>query len=399
MDPKMLTNNIREHYQIKPIKQDWKEFELKNSHGSRVLIDKKNVLQKLIVDHSDKDSISYREVDYNIQLTSDFKIIGKTGKSKGLSYSVLEKIKPANKYLSVSSNSIDLYNFDNNINILFDYNLTLKSAKNVIKYIENRIKNVTPFEKQEFEKFISTQKQKRQIIRSGDIFRLKLNNRQFAYGRVLLNLDKFRRYKAPFAPEINDGFHESLILDEVLITPFLIDLYLLKTNNPYLNPEDFKSISTTPSLIQNSELVKNNTFKIIGGTPLDLSSFDMPMDWRTFYQYKPIFHIFKWGAGIKTFEPVKRLEKLTELTYPMNYKPINLNIIEGLDGFLSSCLLSTPNFKYVSSNGDLREPLFSEVREIISKKINFNIDKGDYNEFAKQFGFMTKQEILTFTKS
>ena len=85
----MLTNSIREHYQIKPIKPDWKEFELKNSYGSKVLIDNKNVLQKFIMDNSDKDSISYREIDYNIQLTSDFKIIGKTGKSKGLSYSVL----------------------------------------------------------------------------------------------------------------------------------------------------------------------------------------------------------------------------------------------------------------------------------------------------------------------
>lgn len=123
------------------------------------------------------------------------------------------------------------------------------------------------------------------------------------------------------------------------------------------------------------------------------------MDWETYYQYKPISHIFKWGTGIKTFEPVKRLEKLIELTYPMNYNPINLRITEQLDGFLTSCLSGTPNFKYVSSNGDLREPLFSEVREIISKKINFNIDAHDYDAFAKQFGFMTKEEILTFTQS
>ena len=99
------------------------------------------------------------------------------------------------------------------------------------------------------------------------------------------------------------------------------------------------------------------------------------------------------------FEPVKRLEKLTELTYPINYKPINLRTIEELDGFLNSCLLGEPNFKYVSSNGDLREPLFSEVRKIISKNIKFDVDKNDYDKFAKQFGFMTKAEILAFTQS
>ena len=395
----MLTNSIREHYQIKPIKSDWKEYELKNGYGSKVLIDKENILQKFIMDNSDKGNISYREIDYNVQLTSDFKIISKTGKSKGLSYSALEKIKPANKYLRISSNSIDLYNYDNNINILRDYNLSFKAAKNVIEYLEKRIKNTNIFEKEEFEKYISTKKQKRQIIKSGDIFRIKLCNRQFAYGRVIFDLDKFRNYKPAFISELNVGFRDSLIFDKVLVTPSLIDFYLFKTDNPYLNPKDFDALKTTPSIIKNSELIKNNTFQIIGNTAIDLSSFDIPMDWETYYQYKPISHLFKWGAGIKTFEPVKRLEKLTELTYPMNYNPINLGAVEEFDGFLTSCLSGTPNFKYVSTNGDLREPLFSEVREIISKNINFNIDKNEYDKFANQFGFMTKAEILTFTQS
>ena len=395
----MLTNNIREHYQIKPIKPEWKEHELKNGYGSKVLIDKENVLQKFIMGNSDKGNISYREIDYNVQLTSDFKIISKTGKSKGLSYSALEKIKPANRYFRISSNTIDLYNYDNNINILFDYNLSLKGAKDVIEYLEKRIKNTNQFEKEEFEKYISTKKQKRQVIKSGDIFRIKLCNHQFAYGRVIFDLDKFRNYKPAFVSELNVGFRDSLIFDKVLMTPSLIDLYLLKTDNPYLEPKDFDALKTTPSLIKNSELIKNNTFQIIGNTPIDISSFDIPMDWETYYQYKPISQIFKWGAGIKTFEPVERLEKLTELTYPMNYNPINLGAIEEFDGFITSCLSGTPNFKYVSSNGDLREPLFSEVREIISKKMNFNIDTNEYDKFAKEFGFMTKAEILTFTQT
>ena len=183
------------------------------------------------------------------------------------------------------------------------------------------------------------------------------------------------------------------------MTPSLIDLYLFKTDNPYLKPNDFAALETTPSLIKNSELIKNNTFQIIGNTPIELSSFDIPMDWETYYQYKPITHIFKWGAGIKTFEPVKRLEKLTELTYPMKYNPINLRAIEEFDGFLTPCLSGIPNFTYVSSNGDLREPLFSEVREIISKNISFNIDTNDYDTFANKFGFMTKAEILKFTQT
>jgi len=123
------------------------------------------------------------------------------------------------------------------------------------------------------------------------------------------------------------------------------------------------------------------------------------MHWETYYQYIPISHIFKWGAGISTFQPVKRLEKLTELTYPLNYNAINLGIIEGLDGFLTSCIAGTPNFKYVTSNGDLREPLFSEVRKIISNNIGFDIDTNNYDDFAKTFGFMTKAEILAFSES
>jgi hypothetical protein len=395
----MLTNSIREHYQIKPIKPEWKEYELKNGYGSKVLIDINNILHKFIMDNSNENSISYREIDYDIHLTNDFKIIGKTGKLKGLSYSVLEKMKPANKYFKASSNTIDLYNFDNGINVLFDYNLTFKAAKDVIKYIENRIKNTSSFEKEEFEKYLSTQKQKRQAIKSGDIFRIKLNNRKYAYGRVIFDLDKFRNYKPAFVSELNVGFRDTLIFDKVLMTPSLIDFYLLKTDNPYLKPIDFNGLKTTPSLIKNSEILKNNTFQIIGNKPIDLSSFDIPMDWETYYQYKPISHIFKWGAGIKTFEPVSKLEKLAELTYPMNYNPITLRAVEEFDGFLTSCLSGTPNYKYVSTYGDLREPLFSEVRQIISKNINFNIDENEYDTFAKQFGFMTKEEILTFTQT
>lgn len=395
----MLTNSIRKHYQIKPILPDWKEFELKNGYGSKVLIDKKNVLQKFIMDNSDKDSISYREIDYNIQLTDNFKIITKTGKTKGLSYSVLEKIKPANKYFAVSSASIDLYNFDNGVNVLFDYDLQLRSAEDVLKYIENRAKGLSVFEKEEYERYTSDKRTKRQAIKAGDIFRIRLNNRQFAYGRIIFDLNKFRTYKPAFVSKLNVGFRNTLLFDKALMTPALIDLYLLKTDDPYLKTGDLGSIKTTPSLIKNSELIKNNTFKIIGNSELDLSSFDIPMDWETYYQYKPISHIFKWGAGIVTFPPVNRLEKLKELTYPLNYNPIHLRTTEELDGFLISCLSGTPNFKYVSSNGDLREPLFSEVRKIISKNINFDIEKNDYDKFAKQFGFMTKDEILAFTQS
>lgn len=394
----MLTNYIREYFNIKPLKLDWKEYELKNGYGSKVFIDKNNVLQKFIMDTSDRGNILYREIDYNIQLTSDFKIISKTGKTKGLSYSVLEQMKPANKYFSVSSSNIDLYNYDNNVNILFDYNLTLKSAKDVVNYIENRIINTTAFEKEEFEKYISTKKQKRQKIKSGDIFRIKLNNQQFAYGRVIFDLEKFRHYKPVFVSQLNVGFRDSLIFDKVLISPSLIDLFLLKTDNPYLTSNDFKSLKTTPSLIKNSELIKNNTFNVIGNISIDLSTIDIPMDLETYYQFKPISHIFKWGAGIKTFEPVDKLENLSELRYPMNYNPISLRASEEFDGFLTSCLSGMPNFKYVSSNGDLREPLFSEVRKIISENINFNIDTNDYDLFAKQFGFMTKAEILSFTQ-
>lgn len=397
----MLTNSIREHYQIKPIKPGWKELELKDIHSSKVLIDKNNVLQKRIEDNWNKDRPFYRETDYNIRLTKDFKIITKTGKIKGLSSSALENIKPANKMFTVSSTNIDLYNFDSDVNILSDYNLKLKSANDVIKYIEKRIKNKTAFEKEEFEKFISNKRQKRQPVTPGDIFRIELNNRQFAYGRVLFDLKNFLSYTPSFAPEINDGFRESLIFDKGLMIPCLIDLYLFKSDDPYVKPGKFSSIKTTPSLITNSEFVKNNAFKIIASTKLDLTSFDVPMDWTTFNQFKPMFHIFKWGAGIKTFPPVKRLEKLRELTYPMNYKPIHCynRVVEQWDGFLTSCLSGKPNYKYVSSNGDLREPLFSEVRKIISKNINFDIDKNEYDEFAKKFGFMTKKEILAFTQS
>ncbi len=397
----MLTNNIREHYQIKPIKPGWKELELKNIHSSKVLIDKNNVLQKLIEDNWNKDRPFYRETDYHIQLTTDFKIITKTGKIKGLSSSALENIKPANKMFTVSPTNIDLYNFDSDVNILSDYNLKLKSAHDVIKYIEKRIKNKTAFEKEEFEKFIGNKRQKRQPVTPGDIFRIELSNCQFAYGRVLFDLKKFHNYTPSFAPKINDGFRESLIFDKGLMIPCLIDLYLFKTDDPYVKPGKFASIKTTRSLITNSEFIRNNGFKIIGSTQLDFASFDVPMDWTTFYQYKPLFHIFKWGAGIKTFSPVKRLEKLHELTYPMNYKPIHCygRLVEQWDGFLTSCLSGKPNFKYVSTNGDLREPLFSEVRRIISKNINFDIDKNEYDEFAKKFSFMTKQEILAFTRS
>jgi hypothetical protein len=397
----MLTNSIREHYQIKPIKPGWKGLEIKNYAGSKVLIDKNNVLQKLIIDNSDKGKISYREIDYHIQLTKDYKIITKTGKIKGLSYSALENTKPANKYFLVSSNDIGLYNFDADINILFDYNLEFKSASDVIRYIEKRIKNRTPFEKEEFKIYTGNKRQKRQPVKAGDIFRIKLNNRQFAYGRVLFDLAKFRKYTPSFAPEINDGFRASLIFDQALMIPCLIDIYLLKTDNPYLKPGDFTSIKTTPSLISNSQFIKGNTFKIIGRTQLDFSSFDIPMSWATHYHYKPIFHIFNWGAGIKTFAPVKRLEKLTELTYPLNYKPIHFggNLIEAWDAFLTSCISGKPNFKYISGWGDLREPLFSEVRKIISKRIKFDIDKNEYDEFARKFGFMTKKEILAFSQS
>lgn len=395
----MLTNELRKFYGIKLLDEAWKKLPVKGMKGTYVLVDDENVIQKFILPKSGQ-YLHYREVDYCIQLSADNKVIGKKGKVQPLSYAVIDRIKPANKYFDVTDSSLLLQNSDNGISLFDIGNHVWGSVEKILIFLKRVAEKPTQFEKEEIDAFLNRPKRIPQKVVQGAIFRVKIGQNRFVYGRIIADLTKFLRVDMGIVSEWKVDFRGLNILGSGMWPQILVDFFLLVTDNPYLTNEDLKMYGTTPSLIQSEERILQGGYRLVDQCEIQTASFDIPMAIDTFYHFTPVCHIFKWGAAVVTFKANKALLGEISLCNPVSYSSIHskkAKPYQSLEGFISTTINGDTDYSYITDRGDLREPLLKQAREIIIENLGFDINSGDYNGFAKKYGFMTKEEILAFS--
>jgi hypothetical protein len=391
----MLTNEIREFYGISPVNDAWRKLQVKGLYNGFIFVDDQNVIRKQIRIDSGADFF-YQEIDYEIQLSEDLRIIGKRGKDNPLTYASISKIKPVNKYLSISKVILELRNLKNGIELFSEYNHNWKSVTDAIKFLEEKMLYPTAFDSEQIAEYLHRKKAVNQKVRSGDIFRIKLSKGKFGYGRVIADLSKFTRYDTGIVSEWPVDIRGRCLFNDIIVSLAWVDYFLVVSDNPYLTYDNLKQYRTTPSVLVSDLYITHETYKIVGRCEIDTSSFDVPMGLDTYYQYAPICHIFKWGGCVVTFKPDEYIAKTGVPVRPEKYKT---NMAAGnfpLEIFIQSSIEGKTDFSYLS-RADLRESFFLKLRKIISKNLEFDIDSGDYDGFANKYGFMTKSDILAFT--
>lgn len=398
----MLTNKIREHFGLKKIDISWKKFELKGLRPSHyILIDESNVIQKLIYPQ-ERGKLYYQEIDYEVPLDSQSKIIGKRGKIQPLTYSNFIKIKPGGKSFEVNNSSLKLINYINGVQLFNEYDLNWSSEDEVLNFLNEKILSRDNFFLEELKLFLTREKQVNQKVRQGDIFRVKLAGGRFAYGRVIANLEKFLTHQTLIVSEWSMDWRGRNVFNEILRNQMLVDFFEVITENPYLKYSELKEYPTTNSVCTSDWWVKHESYIVIDKTQIEASSFDLPMNIDTFYQSKTICHIFKWGAGVVTFEPDDKVEELMRLHYHENKNKNKNNYLQpnnkSAEEYINSCLKGLPEYSFLDIRGDIRSADCRELLKIISEHLDFDLKSNDYDGFAKKYGFMDRKDILEFTK-
>jgi hypothetical protein len=393
----MLTNSIRRHFGIKEIDKSWKRLEVKDLWQGHLLVDNANIVQKLIYPIKENE-FSYREVDYEVELNSDFKILGKRGKVQPLTASTFLKIKPEGKSFNVDETTLKLINHSNGVQLLNEYDLNWTSEKEVLDFLNEKISNPSKFDKEDLNTYLNRKKQVNQKVKQGDIFRVKLAKGKFAYGRVIADLIKFMKYDTGIISKWEVDWRGRNIFNEMIVNQTLVDYYLIITDNPNLKYNDLKKYKTTSSVSISEWFIKHEAYIIVDNAEIDPSSFDLPMSIDTYYQYVPICHIFKWGGCVVTFDPDKKVEKQKGIIVKEDQ-----NYYNGLDNksteyYINSCIQGKPNYAFLNNRGDLRYSECTDLKKIISKYLDFDINDNDYDSFANKYGFMDRQKILAFTK-
>jgi len=388
---------MRRHFGIKEIDKSWKKLDVKDLWNGYLLIDNANVIQKLIYPVTEGD-FSYREVDYEIKLNSDFKIVGKRGKVQPLTASTFLKIKPEGKFFDVDKTTLKLINYSNGVQLFNEYDLTWTSEKDVLDFLNEKISTRNKFDKEELSTYLNRKKQVNQKVKQGDIFRVKLAKGKFAYGRIIADLIKFMQYDTGIVGKWEVDWKGRNIFNEMIVNQTLVDYFQIITDDPYLKYNDLKKHETTSSISISEWFVKHEAYIIVDNSEIDPSSFDLPMSIDTYYQHVPICHIFKWGGCVVTFDPDKKVEKQKGIIVKHDQNYYNGLDNKGTEQYINSCIQGKPNYAFLNNRGDLRYSECTDLKKIISKYVDFDITTNDYDSFANKYGFMDRQKILAFTK-
>jgi Immunity protein 26 len=391
----MITNEIREYFGIKIIEDKWKRLPLKGTIGGFVFIDENNILRKFI--YFSDDSIFHREVDHHIEMKNDNEIVGSKGKVQKLSYSVLEKFKPHDISLFINERSIELVNCKNGVALINEQNLNLKKQEEVFSFFTNKIENSTDFEKEELTRFKADTNFKAQKFVSGDIFRVNLGGNRFAYGRVIADLKKFEKYELDKKYEWELDWRGRVCLEKYGNSSTLVDLFLNTTDNPNLKYEDLKDLKLSPSWLVRSAMFTNYIFRIVDNCNIEVNTFELPMDYETIYNYVPIYHIFKWGAGVIPFAPNDKFIELKVQLFVNIFEGLGVSVID-IEAKINLCIENSIEFDTLTFKKIRHQETYLQMAEVISQAIGFDIKNENYDSFASKFGFMTKSEIINFCK-
>lgn len=392
----MLSNTIRKKIGIKPIHEDWIKIKFDKFENREFYISKNNSIQKMI--WFNKSNFRYEETDYDIQLNEKNQVVTKNGKIKNFTPSFFEKAKANNKGLVVKSSSIRLVNLENKLTFINEYNCDFKSINQIGDFLSKRLENLSTYESAKLKEFIDNKKPYRYKYKTGDVFRVPLSNKQFAYGRIISGLRNFIDYKIPVVGEFECS---SNVFDpSPFMFPIWVDFFKVKSENPFIPIEDLNKIETTPSVIIGDYVLRHGNYEIIGNLEIDIKSFDVPMlgGSRYFDGYKN--HFLNWGLGTITFPINNDIQKAFEassFTVGMQNHWKHLN--QKIDDFIEATLNNKPYSEDLSLYEDFRHSSYSQVRALFSKEIEFEIDNNSYDNFAEKFGFKTKQEIIESCKN
>ena len=372
-----LTNEERKYLGLIPVEEHWELVKFDN--GIYYYFEDDTIKKEIKVSKN-----YYHEAELNVKTAENRTMIlpkTKRGKIKKFNYTATQSFSPFGNYFTFSTDGVIIANYTTQRTYyserFSEKNIYLDNLKN---WLDKWIKECTEEDLKEIEEFKNA-KRKHCKFKEGDFFAFKIGRREWAFGRILLDVAKLRKDEN-FEKNKNYG------LAHLMGKPLIIKVYHKISDNKNIDLKELAECLALPSQAIMDNIFYYGEAVILGNLPLKPEENDM---------------------FISVSESISGIDKnIAYLQYGLIYREIPLSDYEKLIkelkigaqtlrregiGFvidtykLKECIEAKSNFpfweKYKKRNvPDLKNPAYIEMKRKVFKAFGLDADK-TYEENLK----------------
>jgi len=358
-----LTNEQRKFFGLDPIVNIWDRVLLAGDtyRPESVLYFDGQTIKRHIVTTSDE----YFEKHLD-ELTRDrIVLLPKTsrGKEKKLTAATLEQRTPHGVYLSVHrSRGLSVGSYASQTSFYrSDWERQVAGEEDPQFLICDFIQNSPANHFDEIRKFKALTRRHFRF-RSGDYFCMKLNRREYGFGRVLLDINKIR--KNGLVPTVH-GFNL------IMMMPVLVQLFAFRSEKKDVDISTLADQPKLPSDIMADNLLLYGEYEIIGHREIVESDFEFPISYGESIDTRRVVFL-QWGL-IHRELPVEKFDKYLGRDiahknpygyYSIGFRP-HYDTVDVLNSIRNNGVFSFDECHKYNAANDLRNPKNDMIRRDI----------------------------------
>lgn len=260
-----LTNEQRKYLGLIPVEDNW-EF-VKFNDEFYLYFDGDIIRKKISISEN-----SYMEQEL-CETTTDNRtiLLPKTakGKPKKLNYTATQSLSPFGVYFSFSPEYLCIANYTTQTTYYSKSFDKVDSLDFLKKWLDDWISETTGSDLEEIEAF-KIAKRKHCKFKEGDFFTFKIDRRRWGFGRILLDVDKYKKTEE-FKKQRNSG------LKNLMGRPLIVKVYHKISDSSNVDLDELSQCMALPpqAVMDNQYYYGEN--EIIGHKELLISDYDEPL--------------------------------------------------------------------------------------------------------------------------
>ena len=259
-----LTNEQRKYLGLIPVEEHWELVKFDN--GIYYYFEDDTIKKEIKVSKN-----YYHEAELNVKTAENRTMIlpkTKRGKIKKFNYTATQSFSPFGNYFTFSTDGVIIANYTTQRTYyserFSEKNISLDNLKN---WLDKWIKECTEEDLKEIEEFKNA-KRKHCKFKEGDFFAFKIGRREWAFGRILLDVAKLRKDEN-FEKNKNYG------LAHLMGKPLIIKVYHKISDNKNIDLKELAECLALPSQPIMDNIFYYGEAVILGNLPLKPEENDM----------------------------------------------------------------------------------------------------------------------------
>ncbi|WVU42359.1 immunity 26/phosphotriesterase HocA family protein [Fusobacterium polymorphum] len=304
------------------------------------------------------------------------------GKIKKFNYTATQSFSPFGNYFTFSTDGVIIANYTTQRTYYSEsFNERNISLDNLNNWLDKWIKECTEEDLKEIEEFKNA-KRKHCKFKEGDFFAFKIGRREWAFGRILLDVAKLRKDKN-FEKNKNYG------LAHLMGKPLIIKVYHKISDNKNVDLKELSECLALPSQAIMDNIFYYGEAIILGNLPLEDHEYDdmlISVSESISYIDKDIAYL-QYGLIYKEIPLSDYLKLIKELKVDaQTFRREGIGFVIDTDN-LKECIKAKSNSPYWERESkykilDLKNPAHIELKRKIFKAFGLDADK-TYEENIK----------------